>query len=264
MFQFILNLYESFKNLFRSCQTPSSEPSDEIFTPLSASSEITPRQHKNFLLQRVFEEVVHPTLHDVFTKLIWENKHESETLKEYLFRQECPPSNTVYKRTFGKLHRITIDENPQCDRFNITMYYRSMFLSAAYNSRLKENPSIAEEFRDKLTLIKDIINELLHDLLIVPEERIDKHAQDLISILDDILDLIGDLFDCTIDTDMHKIDVKEGIKCIMEAPLHRNDNTSLYLLSFFILFSFMVNIKLFIANKAAYVNKCLNLHKIYS
>lgn len=177
---------------------------------------ITSKQLKNFLLQKVFEEVIHPTLHHIFTKIIWENKLDSETLKDFMDKQASPPSNKEYKNAFDKGQMTKIVNNPECNEFDISLYFKSLLITSKYNTKLMYSPLLGD-FKDKLKKVKDIRNPLLHDLLIVPEADIKMYVKDLKLLMSDIFDIIGDIFACRHKTDNQKKIVQARINNIMKS-----------------------------------------------
>lgn len=178
---------------------------------------ITSKQLKNFLLIKVFEEVIHPTLNHIFTNMIWENKKATETLKEFMDRQASPPSNKEYKNSFDKGQMTKIINNPECKEFDISLYFKSILVSAKYNTKLMSSSTLAGELKDKLKKVKDIRNPLLHDLLIVPEVDIKNYVKELKLLMNDIFDLIGDIFACRGETDNQKKIVQARINDIMKS-----------------------------------------------
>jgi len=186
-----------------------------VFTSLPKTQKITSIQHKNFLLQKIFDGVIHPTLHDIFTKQIWETKLQNETLEQYIFSQPSPPSNKEYKNSFNKGQLKKIDDDPNCDRFDICLYLASYSLTAKFNTKLNLHP-YKDKLKDKLKEVKDIRNNLLHDLLIVSELEIENNVTKLSSLMPEILDLIGIIFGCRDETNKHKRKVKKHMKKIMK------------------------------------------------
>ncbi|CAL4124760.1 unnamed protein product, partial [Meganyctiphanes norvegica] len=126
-------------------------------------------QHKNVLLHKTFVDVIHPTLHAVFTNKLWEGKCDTQTIKNYFFTKIQGLSNNVFKKDFNKGQLKKIDINPQCHEFDISLYFSSILLSAECNSKLKSNPRLVKKLQDYLRPVKDIRNNICHDLLIVPE-----------------------------------------------------------------------------------------------
>lgn len=163
-------------------------------TTLAVNQSSTPNKQKNVKLLIIFAEVIHPTLHDLFTNLIWETKQQSESLKEFIFRQPSPLSNKKYKSVFDVGQRKKIDMDHQCDTFDISLYYKSYLFTAKYNSKLSSNPVLSDELRDKLKTVKDIRDNILHELLIVSDTDIYDHVKDLKLIMKDIFDIIGYIF----------------------------------------------------------------------
>jgi len=184
------------------------------FLPKKKSN--TSKQLMNFLLQKVFEEVIHPSLHHIFTNLIWENKLDTETLQDFMDKQVPPPSNKEYKNAFDKGQKTKILNNPECDEFDISLYYKALLVSAKYNTKLMASPTLMGDFKDKLQKVKDIRNPLLHDLLIVPELDIKMYAKELKILMSDIFDIIGDIFACRVKTDYQKKIVQERINDTMK------------------------------------------------
>ncbi|CAL4062951.1 unnamed protein product [Meganyctiphanes norvegica] len=118
--------------------------------------------------------------------------------------------------------RMKIDCNPQCNRFDISLYYKSILLTTKYNSKLNLNPILTERLKDKLREVKDIRNNLLNNLLSVDEEEIHSHGKDLELLMNDILDLIGNIFGCRDETDIQKVIVLASMKKIMKVSRLRN------------------------------------------
>lgn len=189
-----------------------------VFTSLQINSSLTKQQYENVQVQKIIEEIFHPTLNDVFTNLIWENKTHHETLKDYIFRHYVHPAHIKkdYRTAFDSGQKNKIDTNPKCDRFDISLYYKSFLITAKYNPKLSSNPILMNELQNKLKAVKDIRNNLLHDLLIVCEADIDMYVTNLILLMKDILDLIGNIFGNKLETDKQKAIVLKGIKDIMK------------------------------------------------
>lgn len=205
-----------FKDLLVSWTSSSNHhPAGGVFTQLPKDQSTTPDQHSNFLLLKIFESIVHPTLHDVFTKFIWRSKLKSETLRMFIFRQASAPSNTDYKKIFDKGQRDKINTDPSCIRFDTSLYYKSLLLTAQYNHELNANQTLSDELTDKLKELKDIRNHLLHDLLIVPKGEVQNYAQALKFLMRDILDLTGNIFGCTADTIIQNGSVQTSIDEIL-------------------------------------------------
>jgi len=110
---------------------------------------------------------------------------------------------------------MKIDSNPRCDKFDISLYYKSILLTDKYNSKLVSTPILREGLKVKLKGIKDIRNDICNDLLRVPEEDIHNYANDLESLLNSFLDLIGNIFECKADTNTQKLNVQISIRKIM-------------------------------------------------
>merc|ERR1712180_348811 len=91
-----------------------------IISLFSAGQDPTLKQYKNFVFQRIFDEVIRPTVHDEFVNVIWEDKLHNETLKNYMKRVGSFPSNVKYKKAFDQGQLEKIDMNPQCNNFDIS------------------------------------------------------------------------------------------------------------------------------------------------
>ncbi|CAL4074687.1 unnamed protein product [Meganyctiphanes norvegica] len=191
-------------------------------------------------------EVIHPTLHNVYTKLIWDSKLETETLKDYLFRQISPPSNSNYKKIFDKGQIEKIDSNPQCNEFDISLYFSCISLSAEYNCKMKSSPTLVDEVKEKLRQVKCIRNNIFHNPLELPEAKIHNYANEMKVLMTDFLDLIGNIFGCRTSTDAQKIIVHRCIDGIMATQQKDYENTFLYVVSSLLLLSAMMNLKNFI------------------
>jgi len=210
------------------CTSSSAHLKGRKFTPLPTNTSITLMEHRNLLLLKVYKDVVKPTLFDVFN-IIWVHKKNTETLKDYLFRQISPPSNGDYNSVFNKDQREKIDKNPSCDKYDVSLLFASFSLSAEYNSKLKSNPTVADKLKDLLRKIKKPRNHIAHELLSVFEVMIDQYANyDLKTHMNDFLDLIGTIFGCKSATDARKILVQERIDIIMAIPKREYDDIYVY------------------------------------
>lgn len=245
--QQIWNLIEGFLdgqfNFSSSTSTSSHTPTPGgLFPPLLITPVPSTEEYENFNEQKVFKEVVHPTLHVVFTKLIWNPppKLPTETLKNYMFNQNPPPSNREWK-VFDNDQQAKIDRNPECNKFDINLLIRSMQLSEKYSPTLKACPYFTEKFTKNLKLIKKIRNELAHDLLQVEMTKIPVHLRKLKVAMKDLLILVGFYFRCKKDTDAQYVRIKKGIDDIMKfQPSKVNGSSKMWRSLFFI--SLIINV----------------------
>merc|ERR1739842_278489 len=149
---------------------------------------------------------------------IWETKLTSETLKDYIFKQTLLPTpkiSKIYKNTFNKGQIEQIDSNATCERFDICLYVASYSLTAQFNATLNSHPD-KDNLKVKLKEVKDIRNNLLHELLIVSEAEIDNYVTAIELLMNEILNLIGNIFGCRDDTDLQKVVLQANMKKIMK------------------------------------------------
>lgn len=189
------------------------------------------------------KEVVQPTLLDVLY-LICEHKRRDETLKDYLISKGCPNSNSYFKKFFDKSQRDKIDSNPSGDEFDVPFFFDCMPLIAEYNCKLKAIPDDVKKLIELLRKIKEPRNDLTHNLLSVPEAKVDQYAMKLLkSYMNDFLDLIGNIFSCQSDTDERKLHVRDHIDNIMGHQKRDYDNKYFYVLGFMLGISVIMNVK---------------------
>lgn len=178
----------------------------------------------------VFNEVINPTLLDILY-VICDHKSKTETLKNYLFRQITPPSNKAYNKFFNKGQLDQIDSNPLGNEFDVSLFAASFPLIAEYNTKLNASPITLQLMKNKYKQIKDIRNDLSHNLLTVSDATVHQYAfNDLKSCMNDLLDLIGTTFGCVSDTDARKIILRNCIDSIMATQHKDFDNDYVYLL----------------------------------
>lgn len=195
---------------------------------------------------QIYDEIIQDTQLEIFYK-ICENKSTTETLKEYLNRQVSPPSITTFKKPFNAGQLKQIDSNPLCDKYDTSLFAACLPLIAEYNPTLSGNQAVVDQLKAHFKKLKDIRNDLAHNLLSLPETTVENHANDLKSCMNDLLDLVGTTFGCRPGTDSRKRIVQDGIDGIMSAPQMDYDNRLVHIFgSLLIIFGFLLVVSLII------------------
>lgn len=179
---------------------------------------------------KIFDEVIHPTLLDILY-IICEHKYENETLKDYLFRQTSPspPSNTYYKKFFNKGQLEKIDSNPLGDEYDTSLFAACLPLITEYNPMLSTNQAVVDDLKDKFKKIKDIRNDISHNLLSVPVPTVEQYARnELITHMNGLLDVIGTTFGCRTGTASRKLLLQKRIDEVMAIKQRDYDNEHVY------------------------------------